>query len=172
MQEAKRLLIEAGFNEKNPLKFELLYNTKESHKKLAIAISSMWKKNIDVEVALKNQEWKVMLDNMHQGKFDVIRYAWTAEYNNPMSFFGIFLAGNSQNIPQYENNRFFQTVIKAGETNNIDYYQQAMNILNEDAPIITIYYYVSNRLVKPYVGGFYVTPMDYVSTKDLYIIKH
>ncbi|CDH04851.1 putative oligipeptide transport protein (ABC superfamily, peri_bind) (fragment) (fragment) [Xenorhabdus bovienii str. oregonense] len=27
-------------------------------------------------------------------------------------------------------------------------------------------------MVKPYVGGFYVNPMGYVSTKDLYIIQH
>ncbi|MBC8950700.1 ABC transporter substrate-binding protein [Xenorhabdus sp. TS4] len=172
VKKAKELLNEAGFNEKNPLKFNLLYNTRESHKKLAIAVTSMWKQNLGVQASLQNQEWKVMLDNMHQNKFDVVRYAWTADYNSPMSFLDTFLTGSSHNIPQYANNDFDQTVIKAGETDDVAYYQKAMDIFNNDIPVIPIYYYVSNRLAKPYVGGFYVTPMDYISTKDLYIIKY
>ncbi|MDC9583075.1 ABC transporter substrate-binding protein, partial [Xenorhabdus sp. PR6a] len=106
--KAKKLLREAGFNEKNPLKFDLLYNTKESHKKVAIAVTSMWKQNLGVQANLQNQEWKVMLDNMHQNKFDVVRYAWTADYNSPMSFLNTFLTGSSHNIPQYANNDFDQ----------------------------------------------------------------
>ncbi|MBD1228464.1 ABC transporter substrate-binding protein [Xenorhabdus griffiniae] len=172
VEKARELLSEAGFSEKNPLKFNLLYNTRESHKKLAIAVTSMWKQNLGVQASLQNQEWKVMLDNMHQNKFDVVRYAWTADYNSPMSFLDTFLTGSSHNIPQYANNDFDQAVIKAGETNDIVYYQKAMDIFNHDIPVIPVYYYVSNRLVKPYIGGFYVTPMDYISTKDLYVIKH
>jgi oligopeptide transport system substrate-binding protein len=36
----------------------------------AIAASSMWKKNLGVEVKLQNQEWKTMLDTMHTHNFD------------------------------------------------------------------------------------------------------
>ncbi|PHM36995.1 ABC transporter substrate-binding protein [Xenorhabdus innexi] len=172
IEKAKALLNEAGFNKSNPLKIDLLYNTRETHKKIAIAVASMWKKHLDVDASLQNQEWKVMLDNMHQGKFDVVRYAWTADYNSPMSFLDTFLTGSSLNVPVYENSQFDQLVIKAGETNDVKYYQETTDILTHDTPAIPIYYYVSNRLVKPYVGGFYATPMDYISTKDLYIIKH
>ncbi len=42
--KAQQLLAEAGFDKSNPLKFELAYNTNESHKKLAIVMASMWKK--------------------------------------------------------------------------------------------------------------------------------
>ncbi|MDC9587784.1 ABC transporter substrate-binding protein [Xenorhabdus sp. XENO-10] len=172
IKEAKKLLNEAGFNQNNPLKFDLLYNTRELHKKVAIAVTSMWKQNLGVQANLQNQEWKVMLDNMHQNKFDVVRYAWTADYNSPMSFLDTFLTGSSHNIPLYENSVFDQMVIKAGETNDIVYYQKALDIFNNDIPVIPIYSYVSNRMVKPHVGGFYASPMDYISTKDLYIIKH
>jgi oligopeptide transport system substrate-binding protein len=65
--EAKRLLNEAGFNEAHPLSFNLLYNTMETHQRIAIAVSSMWKKNLGVEAKLQNQEWKTMLDAMHTG---------------------------------------------------------------------------------------------------------
>ena len=42
--EAKKLLSEAGYNESHPLVFNLLYSTSESHQRIAIAASSMWKK--------------------------------------------------------------------------------------------------------------------------------
>ncbi len=172
IKKARELLNEAGFNQDNPLQFNLLYNTREAHKKIAIAVTSMWKKHLGIQANLQNQEWKVMLDNMHQNKFDVVRYSWTADYNSPMSFLDTFITGSSHNIPLYENSDFDQMVIKAGETNDIIYYQKAMNIFTNDMPIIPIYYYVSNKLVKPYVGGLYINSMDYISTKDLYIIKY
>ena len=59
--EAKKLLAQAGYDDIHPLVFTLLYNTYESHQRIAIAASSMWKKNLGVEVKLQNQEWKTRL---------------------------------------------------------------------------------------------------------------
>ncbi|VEB07209.1 putative extracellular solute-binding protein [Klebsiella pneumoniae] len=56
--EAKKLLAQAGYDESHPLVFTLLYNTSESHQRIAIAASSMWKKNLGVEAKLQNQEWE------------------------------------------------------------------------------------------------------------------
>ncbi len=66
-EEAKKLLAEAGYTADKPLTINLLYNTSDLHKKLAIAASSLWKKNIGVNVKLVNQEWKTFLDTRHQG---------------------------------------------------------------------------------------------------------
>ncbi|MCP9266727.1 ABC transporter substrate-binding protein [Xenorhabdus sp. XENO-1] len=170
--QAKALLNEAGFNENNPLKFTLLYNTSDAHKKIAIAASSMWKKNLGVEVVLQNQESKSLYDTMSQGNFEVVRYAWNADYNSPTSFLDIFTTGNTNNIPQYSNKEFDQWVLKADETNNKIYYQRALDILTQDSPAIPVYYYVRTKLVKPYVGGVHISPLGDIPTKDLYIIKH
>ncbi|MDC9595990.1 ABC transporter substrate-binding protein [Xenorhabdus anantnagensis] len=172
VEKAKALLNEAGFGQDNPLKFNLLYNTHESHKKLAIAVSSMWKKNLGVDVTLQNQEWKVMLDNMHQGKFEVIRRAWIADYNSPMTFLDMYQSGQVKNTASYESSDYDTLINKAGETNNKLYQQQGLDVITRDSPVVPIYYYVNSRLVKPYIGGFYVSPTGYVSTKDLYVIEH
>ncbi|AOM41192.1 ABC transporter substrate-binding protein [Xenorhabdus hominickii] len=170
--KAKELLNEAGFNQSNPLTFNLLYNTREMHKKLAITASSMWKKNLGVNAILQNQEWKVVLDNMHNGKFDLARGGWIGDYNSPMTFLRIFVSGNSNNTSQYANDKFDNLVKKASKTNDKEDYQQALDVITHDVPIIPIYYHVNTKLVKPYVGGFYVNPRGDFSTKDLYIIKH
>ncbi|CAM3855512.1 periplasmic murein peptide-binding protein precursor [Xenorhabdus thuongxuanensis] len=170
--KAKELLNEAGFNQNNPLTFNLLYNTQEGHKKIAIAVSSMWKKNLDIKAVLQNQEWKVMLDNMHQGKFDVIRRAWVADYNSPMTFLSIFSSNQVKNTSMYENVEFDKLVEKASSNNAKDYYQQASDILTKELPAIPIYFYVNHNMVKPYVGGFNINTRGEYFTKDLYIIEH
>ena len=39
---------------------DLLYNTTEGHRIIAEAIQQMWKKNLNINVTLQNQEWKVV----------------------------------------------------------------------------------------------------------------
>ncbi|PHM28194.1 ABC transporter substrate-binding protein [Xenorhabdus budapestensis] len=170
--KAKALLNEAGFNENNPLKFKLLYNTSDGHKRIAIAASSMWKKNLGVEAVLENQESKSQVESMYQGNFEVSRYAWQADYDSPVTFLEIFMTGNTNNITKYNNPEFDKLVLKADETDDKDIYQQAIDILTHDSPAIPVYDYVRIKLIKPYVGGVYISPLGRILTKDLYIIKH
>ncbi|WP_086956498.1 ABC transporter substrate-binding protein [Xenorhabdus innexi] len=172
IEKAKKLLNEAGFNQNNPLKFTLLYNTLESHKKIAIAVSSMWRKNLGVDATIQNQEWKVLIDNKYQGKYDIARYGWIADYNSPMTYFNIFTTGHTQNSSFYSNKQFDQLVLESGKTGDIDGYQKALDIISNDTPMIPIYSYVNNKMIKPYLGGVYVDPRGYYLTKDMYVIKH
>ncbi|AOM42875.1 oligopeptide ABC transporter substrate-binding protein OppA [Xenorhabdus hominickii] len=172
VEKAKELLNEAGFNKNNPLKFTLLYNTSDSHKKIAIAASSEWKKHLGVEVILQNQESKTQNDTMAQGDFEVTRYAWNADYSSPTSFLDIFTSENTNNYMRYQNKKFDQWVLKADETNEPADYQQAIDILNKEFPAIPVYYYVRVKLIKPYIGGVHIDSVGHISTKKLYIIKH
>src|SRR5690606_20500388 len=56
--EAKRLYAQAGYSE-TPLRVELLYNTHDDHRRIAVAIASMWRRVLGVETSIVNQEWKV-----------------------------------------------------------------------------------------------------------------
>jgi oligopeptide transport system substrate-binding protein len=174
--EAKKLLAEAGFGENHPLSFNLLYNTSESHQRIAIAVSSMWKKNLGVEAKLQNQEWKTMLDAMHTGNFDVVRYAWIADYDDAATFLNNFRIGDSQNTSQYKNPAYDEALRHAAQATDSaergKYYQQAEEMLGQDVPAIPVYHYVRTHLVKPWVGGFTPDRLGYYYTKDMYIKKH
>ena len=171
------MLEEAGYNKSNPLKFNLLYNTSDLHKRIAIAASSMWKKNIGAEVKLENQEWKTFLDSRHQGAYDVARAGWCADYNEPSSFLNMLLSYSSNNTVHYKNKDFDAAMKKTlqvkTDDERADLYKQAEQIVDKDSAIVPLYYYVNTRLVKPYVGGYTgKDPLDNLHTKDLYIIKH
>ncbi|WP_213991214.1 ABC transporter substrate-binding protein [Sodalis sp. dw_96] len=176
LSEAKKLLTQAGFTAGHPLTLDLLYNTSESHQRIAIAASSMWRKNLGVEVTLHNQEWKTMLDTMHGGQFDLVRYAWVADYNDASTFLDNFRTGDSENTSLYSNpdyDKALELAARSGTTaERGKYYQQAEDILARDVPAIPVYHYVSVMLVKPYIGGFSPSPLGVYYTKDLYVIKH
>lgn len=174
--EAKKLLSEAGYNESHPLVFNLLYNTSESHQRIAIAASSMWKKNLGVEAKLQNQEWKTMLDTMHTHNFDAVRYAWIADYDDAATFLNNFRTGDSENTSQYSNPAYDEALRNAAKASDTmargKFYQQAEDLLGQDVPAIPVYHYVRTHLVKPWVGGFTPDKLGYYYSKDMYIKKH
>ncbi len=54
-----------------------------------------------------------------------------------------------------------------------DVYQQAERQLDSDSAIVPVYYRVSARLVKPWVGGFTgKDPQDLTDIKYFYIEQH
>ncbi|EAB2658274.1 oligopeptide ABC transporter substrate-binding protein OppA [Salmonella enterica] len=176
-EEAKKLLAEAGFTADKPLTFDLLYNTSDLHKKLAIAVASIWKKNLGVNVNLENQEWKTFLDIRHQGTFDVARAGWCADYNEPTSFLNTMLSDSSNNTAHYKSPAFDKliadTLKVADDTQRSELYAKAEQQLDKDSAIVPVYYYVNARLVKPWVGGYTgKDPLDNIYVKNLYIIKH
>lgn len=176
-EEAKKLLAEAGYTADKPLTFNLLYNTSDLHKKLAIAAASIWKKNLGVNVKLENQEWKTFLDTRHQGNYDVSRAAWCADYNEPTSFLNMVLSDSSNNTTHYKSPAFDKiiadTLNAQDDAQRAELYAQAEQQLDKDSAIVPVFYYVNARLVKPWVGGYTgKDPMDNIHIKDLYIIKH
>ena len=176
-EEAKKLLAEAGYTADKPLTFNLLYNTSDLHKKLAIAVASIWKKNLGANVKLENQEWKTFLDSRHQGTFDVARAGWCADYNEPTSFLNTMLSDSSNNTAHYKSPAFDKiigdTLQVTDEAKRAKLYAQSEQQLDKDSAIVPVYYYVNARLVKPWVGGYTgKDPLDNISVKNLYIIKH
>ena len=84
---AKELYTQAGYSDSNPLSIEIIYNTSENHKRVALAVTSMWKKVLGVETKLRNQEWKVFLETRRlQEETEVFRGGWIGDYDDPYTF--------------------------------------------------------------------------------------
>lgn len=173
--KAKELLTEAGFGADKPLSFTLLYNTSDNHKKIALAVSSMWKKALGVEVKLENQEWKTFLDTRRNSNYDVSRAGWCGDYNEASTFLTLLKSDNPTNYGKYVSAEYDQLLADAIKAPTDDdrnaIYNKAEAVLTKDVPIAPTYHYVNARLVKPNLGGY---PMnnaeDKIYTKDLYLI--
>lgn len=175
--QAKALLTAAGYGPGKPLHLTLLYNTSESHQKIAIAVASMWKKNLGVDVTLQNQEWKTYIDSRNSGSFDVIRASWVGDYNEPSTFLSLLTSTHSGNIARFHSGDYDAVLTKASrETSvaarNADY-NKAEQIIADQAPIAPIYQYTNGRLIKPWVKGYPITnPEDVAYSRELWIEKH
>ncbi|MGV2987128.1 ABC transporter substrate-binding protein [Vibrio sp. E150_011] len=176
-QQAQQWLAQAGYGEDNPLKVKLLYNTSESNKSIAVAISSMLNKNLNAEVELENQEWKSYLVARREGDFDILRTSWCGDYNEASTFLSLMTSDSAGNRAFYESDQYDQQIAKAlmatdQKTRN-QFYDQAEATLVKDMPIAPIYYYMQARLVRPTIGGFPVNNVEgRVYSKDLYVIQN
>jgi len=176
LAEAKRLYAEAGHGPDNPLVVEILYNTLQDHKRIAIAVGAMWKQALGVQTRLLNQEWKVFLQNRTLGNTQVFRSGWIGDYNDANTFAELLHSENAQNDSNWSNARYDELIEAAARETDLDkralLLQEAEGILLRETPLIPIYFYTSKRLIKPWVGGYQPNVMDHSYTKDLYILKH
>lgn len=174
--EAKKLLADAGYGPGKPLKFPLLYNTNEQHKKIALAVASMWKRVGPVEVELVNQEWKTFLDTRNRGDFAVTRGAWIADYNEASTMIDLFHSKHGSNDGKYNNPAYDEVIDKAKITldpaERMKLYQDAERILAQDFPAAFMYHYSNRRMIKPWVKGYGKNPQGRIQARDLYIIAH
>jgi len=175
-EQAIKMLNDAGFNKSHPLKFELLYNTSEQHKRNALAIASMWKKAFHgaVVVTLKNQEWKTYLSEKRAGNYQVARAGWIGDYNEASTMLDLLTVGHSSNNSFYNNPEYDALMNKARVTTDDaarnELYQKADAMIARDMPIIPLFQYSNARLIKPRVGGYpKVNPLGSIQTKHLYI---
>ncbi|MEZ8273463.1 ABC transporter substrate-binding protein [Vibrio splendidus] len=173
-EEAARLLEEAGYGKDNPLNFNLLYNTSENHKKIAVALGSMWKKTLGLKVTLENQEWKTYLSSKDSGDFEVARAGWCGDYNEASSFLTLMKSNNTTGGVHYDSAEYDQIIDKALNSTSAEereaLYLEAEALMAKDMPIAPIYQYVKSRLLNPHVGGFPTNNAeDKIFSKDLYI---
>jgi oligopeptide transport system substrate-binding protein len=152
-QKAKSLLAEAGFTQDNPLEFELVYNTMESH-----------------------QEWKTFLQKVLQKDFDVARDGWIGDYNEASTFLSYF-SSDGMNKTSWGNKDYDHaldqalTVVDPEKRN--DYYQEAERIFARDMPAIPLYFYTRSVITSPKVGGYNVeNPNKLRYTRNLYITQN
>jgi oligopeptide transport system substrate-binding protein len=168
---------EAGYGPDKPARFELLYNTSENHKRIAIAIAAMWKQTLGAEVTLRNEEWKVYLASRDAKQFQVLRQAWIGDYNDANTFLELLKSDiGDQNSEGYANPRFDALMKRAERTIDLSaragMMEEAERIMMDDMPLIPIYHYVSKRLVKPWVTGWVDNIVDIHPTRYLGMLPH
>ncbi|MBP6216955.1 MAG: peptide ABC transporter substrate-binding protein [Oligoflexales bacterium] len=152
IQEAKTLLAKAGYPDgKGMPKIELLYNTLEDHKRIAVVIQQMWKKHLNVDVDLFNQEWKVYLDTQRTGNYSLARGGWIGDYPDPNTFLDLFVSNGGNNQTGWSNKEYDKHIEEAALTTDqakrFTAFAKAEAILLEELPVLPVYIYTQVKLV-------------------------
>jgi len=165
IEEAQRLLAEAGYpgGEGVPV-IELLYNTSDAHRAIAELVQSQWKRHLGLNVRLANQEFGTYLKARSEGRFEVARAGWIGDYASPRTFLDLFTSDNPQNHARWSSARYDQLMHDVQDISDtaarMKVYQEAEEILMRELPVIPIYGYVSQAMVRPYVKGFHENLQD------------
>lgn len=152
---AQQLLTDAGYGEDNPLTVNLVYNTNDSHKTVAVAISQMWKQTLGVDTTLSNQEWQTFLEARANGDFDVARGGWCADYNEASTFLDLMQSESGYNDSKYNNPEVDALLAdaKTAENPQADY-TAVEEFIAQDTPIIPIYHYASVKMFTENLEGW------------------
>ena len=170
--KAKELMEAAGYGPGSPLKFSMLYNTSESHKKIAVAMSQMWKQKLGVEVELGNMEWKTFLDTRGNQNFELARGAWCGDYNEASTFLDLITTPSGYNDGKYSNARVDELIVSARTAADTQpLYTEVEQILAEEMPVIPVYHYAGVYMMDDDVGGWPVNNVEQNwYSRDLYKI--
>ena len=176
--KAKQLLTEAGYGAGGrPFpNIEILYNTSEQHKKVAEAIVQQWKNNLGIAVSLRNTEWKVLLSDMDNLNFQIIRSSWIGDYGDPNTFFDMFVTGGGNNRTGWSNKEYdsllLQTRLELDKEKRYRLFQKMERLLvEEEFPILPLYIYVNQGVLNQSVNGWHenirdIHPLKYIWLED------
>jgi oligopeptide transport system substrate-binding protein len=169
--EARRLYAAAGYSAQKPLHFELRYNAGEVHERVAVAIASMWKEALGVDVQLSAVEFKSLLQDIDRGDVEMYRSSWVGDYNDAYTFLQYLKSDFGINLPHYKSSEYDSLLARAAAevdaAKRRDLLQQAEALALHDHALMPVYFYVNKRLVKPEVQGWYDNVMNVVYSKHL-----
>lgn len=169
---AVELLTEAGYGSDNPLSIDLVYNTNDSHRSVAIAISQMWKQTLGVDTTLANQEWQTFLEARSNGDFEVARGGWCADYNEASTFLDLMQSESGYNDSKYVNPEVDALLAEAKTSANPQAnYDRVEEFIAQDTPIIPIYHYAAVDMFAENLEGWPYENFEQTwYSKDLYKI--
>jgi oligopeptide transport system substrate-binding protein len=133
----------------------LFHNDSSLHASIAQAVQQMWNETLGVNVQIQTADFGTYLDT--RGNYDIFRAGWCFDYPDTHNF--LYDAGWHSDLLEENDTHWanpdYDALVDAGlvaatTEERIELYAQAENILvNTDAAIAPIYYYVTNDLTAP-----------------------
>lgn len=166
IEEAKRLMAEAGYsNGKDFPVLEIISDNADNVNILiAETVQEMWKKNLNIDAVIRQEEWAIYLDTILNNKnFAVAKDSWSGDYNDPMTFLGMFLSYSPQNTPIYSNSAYDNYLKTAMNTMDQNIRMEAMHKAEDtfmsDMGVIPIYYFTTPILMNPKLKNVVLDPL-------------
>ncbi|HDN78955.1 MAG TPA: hypothetical protein ENG33_00650, partial [Chloroflexi bacterium] len=179
VEEAKKLMAEAGYPDGEGLDILLMHNVSEGHAKIAQAIQAMWQEAFPkAKITIETQEWKVYLktidkDSPLENKPNVYRLGWCADYPDENNWVHeVFSPEEGANEPLLsfddpevgDKIKEFSELTKAAKAEQDpekrkELYKKAEKLLVDDiVAIAPIYYYTRVNVTKPWLDRIFGDP--------------
>lgn len=167
-------LQELGLSKTQFPKVSLNYHSLAGHHKIAQAIQQQWKAVLGVDAVLANQEWKVFLNALKQGDFQIARMGFLSVTTDPLAFLDPYRYRSPSLNPSGWSNDLFSRLIEQAEgtsdpSKRLELLQQAEEVLILEMPLTPIYFYKGVYTKKPYVKGVLLSEFNLLDLKRAYV---
>jgi ABC-type oligopeptide transport system substrate-binding subunit len=164
-QQARRVFAASRHATDQPLRLRFTYDAGDIHERVALAVSGMWRDVLGIETELDKREWKYFLETRdRRDEWQIMRFAWSGDYNDAGTFADILLSSSPQNLAGYENEHYDDLLEAALREPDAVERSRLMSVAEatmlDDYPIAPLYFYVSKHLVSPQVQGFEDNVLD------------
>src|SRR5699024_4737950 len=123
-----------------------------------------------------NEEWKVYLDKMGEGNYQIGRMGWIADFNDSINFLEIFETVGGNNYTNWENDDYAELLQESRTETDGDARREilrdAEEIFMDEMPIAPIYFYTNTWTKKDYVKDIEVSPLGEIQYKWAWIAEH
>jgi oligopeptide transport system substrate-binding protein len=141
------------------------------------AIITDWRNNLGVEVTVRQLEPDRFLYYLKQEKDELYDMGWIADYPHPQDFLDVlFRTGAEYNYGEYSNPAvdalLDKAALEADSQKSLALYQQAEQMLVDDAACLPLWFGQSYTLVKPYVTGYKLNAMGFAWLYKVTIKAH
>jgi len=142
-------------------------------------IVESYKTNLGLEISVEQTPWPEFLADLSQPDmpYQMYQLGWIADYPDPQNFLEIlFYSTSAQNHGHYSNLEVDTLLDQARGVQDakerLTLYQQAEQMILDDAAWIPLYFSVDNWLVKPYVQNFWIPPLHVPKFQYISIAEH
>lgn len=156
--EARRLLAEAGYAAKHPLKVTITTPNNTDTLLLMEAIQADWRA-VGVETKLEQNESGVAFAAYRNRAYQVGSMSWYGDFNDPLTFLGLFKSDTgAQNYGDYRNPAYDALLARADQepdaARRAGILASAERLILDDEATAPIYFVVNRNLVSRRITGW------------------
>jgi oligopeptide transport system substrate-binding protein len=164
--QARSTLAASGITAAQASSLKFSYDrSKDFDRVTAEFVRDQLKVNLGIEITLQALDANTLGSKIGIGDFQIAGpKGWSADYPDPANWYHLFLTTSSNNIAFYQNQQY-DNFVRVAKTDTDparrdQEYQQAQQMLIDDAPVAFLAQRVRWHLVRPYVRGFVTSPVD------------
>jgi len=136
-----------------------------------------WRENLGVEVTVRQLEPETFLYNLQEEKDEMFFIGWIADYPHPQDFLEVLFSSDAENNYSGYSNPDFDASLEAAaaETDyeaSLALYQQAEQMLVDDAVCLPMSFGMNYILVKPYVSGYHLNLLGFAMLNEVSVAPH
>ncbi len=180
-QEEARVLFKKGLEEEGlTLKtfpsIKLAYNQTEVWKRTMQVLQATWAEAFGIHVELECVDFATLLQKLSRMDFDISRFGWRVQYDDPANFLEIFRFGaHTYNQSGWKNEKFEELLTKASQAGSDkerwDYLEEAEQIFFEYMPLCPLFHMDTSTTQQSYVKDIVISPLSTSDFRWAYIKK-